>query len=376
MRTFNKLIASIAGSFAFVLFAGVEVAAQGQAPAATVETLHFNGGRAMADTTEALQSKYALAITYEDPLFVAPSDMRDITAQVSRHPGDGHRTFVPVGPPFQFQFLVKDGKAEEGPLDLLRRMVTEYAAQGGPVFDVQERTGRFGKQWNVKPVRFRNAAGQLADQPALLDTVITIPMEKRSILYFMAEICQQLSQSSGHTVVLGNVPFHLDSGSIEFSATNRVARDILADLLDRRGLFTWRFLDDPGLHWDALNVHPVRSLTALLTRPVKTGTPENSNAPSTTGSRPAKTRDQVRLPPIALLHRLETPEGISAIQSALARNGYYQGDPTGKWDANSVAAMEKFQADNGFTPTGRPNLVSLDKLGLVYDSTVPKPPGK
>lgn len=62
-----------------------------------------------------------------------------------------------------------------------------------------------------------------------------------------------------------------------------------------------------------------------------------------------------------------TPERISQIQSALARGGYYQGDPTGKWDDNTVAAMQKFQSAHGIDPTGKIDAPSLQKLGLGSD---------
>jgi peptidoglycan hydrolase-like protein with peptidoglycan-binding domain len=62
-----------------------------------------------------------------------------------------------------------------------------------------------------------------------------------------------------------------------------------------------------------------------------------------------------------------TPERISEIQSALQRNGYYQGNPNGKWDSNTVAAMQKFQSDHGLDATGKLNALSLQKLGLGSD---------
>jgi peptidoglycan hydrolase-like protein with peptidoglycan-binding domain len=62
-----------------------------------------------------------------------------------------------------------------------------------------------------------------------------------------------------------------------------------------------------------------------------------------------------------------TPERISEIQSALARNGYYQGDPNGKWDSNTVGAMQKFQSDHGLDATGKLDALSLQKLGLGSD---------
>jgi hypothetical protein len=62
-----------------------------------------------------------------------------------------------------------------------------------------------------------------------------------------------------------------------------------------------------------------------------------------------------------------TPERISEIQSALARNGFYEGDPNGKWDSKSVAAMEKFQSSNNLEPTGKFDALTLQKLGLGSD---------
>ena len=72
-----------------------------------------------------------------------------------------------------------------------------------------------------------------------------------------------------------------------------------------------------------------------------------------------------------------TPERISEIQSSLARGGYYQGDPNGKWDSNTVAAMQKFQSANGVDPSGKLDATSLQKLGLgsgIAGVSAPKTP--
>ena len=71
-----------------------------------------------------------------------------------------------------------------------------------------------------------------------------------------------------------------------------------------------------------------------------------------------------------------TPDRISEIQAALARGGYFQGDPTGKWDATTVAAMQKFQSSNGLEANGKLDALSLQKLGLGSDIagvSAPKP---
>src|ERR1700720_2995167 len=59
-----------------------------------------------------------------------------------------------------------------------------------------------------------------------------------------------------------------------------------------------------------------------------------------------------------------TPDRIKEIQTALQKDGSYQGEPTGKWDAATTEAMRKYQDKNGFSPTGKIDALSLNKLGL------------
>jgi hypothetical protein len=63
-----------------------------------------------------------------------------------------------------------------------------------------------------------------------------------------------------------------------------------------------------------------------------------------------------------------TADRISEIQSALAHEGYYQGDPSGRMDAGTVAALEKFQSANGIDSTGKLDAPTLQKLGLGSDT--------
>ncbi len=100
----------------------------------------------------------------------------------------------------------------------------------------------------------------------------------------------------------------------------------------------------------------------------------SSSAPSTTAKKKTVSkRHHSRREPT---QKAPTPARISEIQSALARDGYYQGQPNGKWDSNTVSAMQKFQSGNGLEPSGKLNALSLQKLGLgssVAGVSAPKP---
>ena len=52
------------------------------------------------------------------------------------------------------------------------------------------------------------------------------------------------------------------------------------------------------------------------------------------------------------------------IQTALIREHYLDGEPSGVWDQRTQTAMAKFQADNGWQTKNLPDSRALIKLGL------------
>ena len=75
----------------------------------------------------------------------------------------------------------------------------------------------------------------------------------------------------------------------------------------------------------------------------------------------------------AVVHHEAAPAMDTArateIQTALIRSGYLSGEPTGMWDSESVAAMQKLQDDNGWQTKYTPDSRALVKLGLGAGAT-------
>lgn len=69
-----------------------------------------------------------------------------------------------------------------------------------------------------------------------------------------------------------------------------------------------------------------------------------------------------------------TPDRINEIQEALARQGAYTGQPTGKWDAKTIEGMRRFQSAHNLSPTGKLDALTLQKLGLGSDIAGIAPP--
>jgi peptidoglycan hydrolase-like protein with peptidoglycan-binding domain len=132
-------------------------------------------------------------------------------------------------------------------------------------------------------------------------------------------------------------------------------------------------------HWFAIATALLFSCVSVAKARSNPRPPQQSSSTSSTSPTPAaakkkttKKRRAKREPS----QKAPTPERISEIQSALARKGFYQGEPTSKWDANTIAAMQKFQSANGIDASGKINAPSLQKLGLGSSTagvSAPKP---
>ncbi|HET9087613.1 MAG TPA: peptidoglycan-binding domain-containing protein [Acidobacteriaceae bacterium] len=62
--------------------------------------------------------------------------------------------------------------------------------------------------------------------------------------------------------------------------------------------------------------------------------------------------------------RVMDMQRATEIQQALIQAHYLSGSPTGQWDAESQAAMMKYQSDNGWQTKITPDSRALIKLGL------------
>jgi peptidoglycan hydrolase-like protein with peptidoglycan-binding domain len=106
----------------------------------------------------------------------------------------------------------------------------------------------------------------------------------------------------------------------------------------------------------------------LSAAPVVSGAGRPGAAQSSSTSSTAKKKKRVsaksKRKPKVKGQAAPTPDRIKEIQAALQKDGSYQGEPTGKWDAGTTEAMKKYQEKNGFSPTGKIDALSLNKLGL------------
>jgi len=94
----------------------------------------------------------------------------------------------------------------------------------------------------------------------------------------------------------------------------------------------------------------------------------SATASSATTTKKKKSSSKSKRKPKVKGQAAPTPDRIKDIQTALQKDGSYEGEPTGKWDAATMDAMRKYQDKNGISPTGKIDAVSLNKLGLGSDT--------
>jgi hypothetical protein len=78
----------------------------------------------------------------------------------------------------------------------------------------------------------------------------------------------------------------------------------------------------------------------------------------------ATSRTPARRPVYHPVQAQPTQDRYKEIQTSLVQKGYLGGEPSGTWDADSVAAMKRFQKDQNLDADGKLSALSLIALGL------------
>jgi len=234
-------------------------------------TLTVQDPRPVAKALEELEAKYGWVITYEDPLYVHPSETSDVTAQVRKdlakfRPGEAPRVLIPAGGSLAITYDVSADTKVPVDRDAVVRKVLDANQTPGGVSRFRLEREKGSEMLHAIPTVTKTAAGVFAQHTAVLDAVISISQGDRSSLQTLQAICEAVSQATGTQVVLGTVPIgpfmnHRDSEVV----VSQKARDVLVQTLTRVGGSTnlsWQLLFDPGLKTYYLNIHVVPAVKA------------------------------------------------------------------------------------------------------------------
>jgi hypothetical protein len=166
----------------------------------------------------------------------------------------------------------------------VRMVVAAYHSQNPGLTRYRVLESRPGT--HIVPDQARDETGRLVPAISLLDTRLTVPIERRTATAHVIALCEAVSKAGGRKLVFGETYFDMEfaangylipnlaSGwteqakpyiSFDWGADENTARDALIDLLDRSSTtMTWRLYCMP-------NVSPKNETCFLQIRPLTVG---------------------------------------------------------------------------------------------------------
>lgn len=228
------------------------------------ESLSVNGARPVKLAAETLEKKYGWIITYEDPPYAHESELVDVTEKVRRDldkfkSGQAPKVFTPKGGEVAFEYDIEPATRKPAdPAVVVQQLLDTYAIAGHPgVFCLE----RDGQRLHIIVAASKNKDGVLVSRQSVLDTLITVPAQKRNGLELLDAICAAISEASRTRVVVGGAPLNLFyRHQTESGAKNQRARDFLTNELDRitgQAKWSWQLLYSAGMKTYFLNIHGV-----------------------------------------------------------------------------------------------------------------------
>ncbi len=217
--------------------------------------LVVSGPRPLADAVDALQKKYGWNINYEDPQFVAKSDLVESADGRYINPVTGAKPHLPNGASFSVDFSAGAGTTPD-PAATLKTVVEAYNKSSNPgQFELRVREGYF----DVVGIAARDDSGKIQRQSPPLDTVVTMSAQEMPAKDIVNSICEQISKLTGQSINVGVYPRSLLGQTITPAAAKLPARDAISKVLSQTLSGTsktvhWHLLYDPDTKGYFLNL--------------------------------------------------------------------------------------------------------------------------
>lgn len=197
--------------------------------------------RPVAAAVLQVEKHFGQVVTYEDTLYLHPSEIEDVTELVRRDGNMARRVFQMRGGSINLVYTPRQAGVEAQVGEVLQEVLAASRAAGNAGdFRVERALGAH----HVVPVTIKNRSGLIQPYTALLDTHITLPDRKENGVEFLSRIARAVTTASGRTLSPGTMPINrLLQARIAVDASRGRARDVL-----------WRTLQSIGhdLSWQLL----------------------------------------------------------------------------------------------------------------------------
>jgi hypothetical protein len=192
----------------------------------------ITSGRPLAIAAQIASEKLGVPISYEDASWMAGADLVAVPApQPSNSRGPGANGNGPVEPrEHVFDFSIPSNARELPAEAVLQSILDRHHAARNPG---DFRIVRFGKgEYSIVADYADDKSGKRSKQVAPLDVRISLASKRRTLEEAIADLSAAIKAASGITLTSAqSFGAYFTNSYIEIGANNRVARDVLAEIL-------------------------------------------------------------------------------------------------------------------------------------------------
>lgn len=213
----------------------------------------------------ALESRYGFAITYEEPEYDYPGDLKDVTKSRkdlnSFAPGKAPKVVIPLGGSLRLTLPTATQLSQAAMYAVLQQLVESWKGsnQGGANFDVEED----GPVFHVVPIEVRDRNGNWKSVESILAMPISLPTESRTEYETWRTICSDVAANAGVRVYAmpngGLILGPPQSAQYELGSDAEPAESVLMRAIKVMGQErSWYLLYDPTTRAYYMNIDQVQ----------------------------------------------------------------------------------------------------------------------
>ena len=223
--------------------------------------------RPLARAAEELEHKYGVLINYEDPPYVFPQDIDDLTARGAVHQNgpNPHHILVPAAGSLTLSTSLipnRNRVTTDEAKGLVANLLEAYHTSGNIGTFTSSQTDDV---FTIFPAQYRGRTGAIQDIKPILSTPISIEPQTVTTAKALEILFTKINDAVGHQEIgPGIVPSDsVEQQTMQLSASNEPARNILKQILAvieqgdgiRKCRLVYRLLYGPDVQRYALNIH-------------------------------------------------------------------------------------------------------------------------
>ncbi len=219
--------------------------------------LTVKSARPLATALDVLQNKYGWSVDYEDPQYLAKSDLVESNDARYTNYTSGAHPRVPNGSAFSVDFPAGEAAGPD-PEKTLKILIEAYNKTSNPgEFELRIQ----GQRFDVVGIAAHDDSGKMKKQSPPLDAVVALSAQESLTVAAVTSVCDQISKLTSQNVGIGVYPQNVFNRPLKIVGAEKLpARDALSRIFatalpGKDKNISWRLFYDPDSQSYVMNLH-------------------------------------------------------------------------------------------------------------------------